>query len=60
MFDIHCPHCSTRRLVFPGQVRGLVNDSAGIHVTVECWCGGLTTFRTGRAGSAGREAVAAA
>jgi hypothetical protein len=30
-------------------VRGLVNDAAGIHVTLQCWCGGLSTIRTGRA-----------
>ena len=55
MFDIHCPHCSMRRLVGPGRVRRLVNDSAGVHVTLQCWCGAESTFRTGRAA----EAVAA-
>jgi hypothetical protein len=49
MFDLDCPHCSTRRLLSPGRVRGLVNDAAGIHVTLQCWCGGLSTIRTGRA-----------
>ncbi len=44
MFDLFCPHCSTRRLIFAGQVRDLVNDQDGVHVLVECWCGGLVRW----------------
>lgn len=48
MFDLFCPHCSTRRLMFAGQVRDLVNDSNGVHVVLECWCGGLVSWHSGR------------
>ena len=48
MFDAYCQSCSRRRLVFAGQVRGIANDDAGIHVTFECWCGALSTWSTGR------------
>lgn len=44
MFDLYCPHCSTRRLMFAGQVRDMVNDADGVHVVVECWCGGLVLW----------------
>lgn len=44
MFDLYCPHCSTRRLMFAGQVRGLVNETSGAQVLLECWCGGLVRW----------------
>lgn len=56
MFDVYCPRCASRRLIFPGQVRGIVNDDQGIAVAYECWCGELGLWRTGRA----HEAAAAA
>jgi hypothetical protein len=49
VFDIYCPRCKSRRLIFAGQVRGITNASDGIHVAFECWCGGTGTWRTGRA-----------
>jgi hypothetical protein len=47
VFDVFCQSCSRRRLVFAGQVRGISNDEAGIHVTYLCWCGALGTWSTG-------------
>ena len=49
VFDIYCPRCKSRRLIFAGQVRGITNASDGIHVAFECWCGGTGTWRTGSA-----------
>lgn len=48
MFDVHCPACSTRRLVFPSQVLGLVNDERGICLAYRCWCGAVGTWLTGK------------
>ena len=58
MFAVHCPACNSRRLVFASQVRGIVNDDSGIHVTYACWCGALSTWTTGR--KAGTQTPAAA
>lgn len=49
MFDIHCSACDRRLLIFPGQIRGLVNDAAGILVLYTCWCGVQGAWRTGAA-----------
>jgi hypothetical protein len=52
MFDVYCPRCESRRLIFTGQIRGIVNDEHGIAVAYECWCGELGVWRTGRAADA--------
>jgi RNase P subunit RPR2 len=49
MFDFYCPECNKRQLIFPSQIRSLVNDEQGIAVIFSCWCGALATFRTGAA-----------
>jgi hypothetical protein len=59
MFDVFCPRCASRRLIFPGQVRGLVNDDRGIAVAYQCWCGELGIWRTGKARAPARERSAA-
>jgi hypothetical protein len=61
MFDVRCTACSRRRLIFAGQVLGMHNDDAGIHIAYRCWCGALGTWHTGRAAGdkAGRAAAAA-
>ena len=47
MFDIHCSACDRRQLIFPGQIRDLINDDAGILVLYTCWCGapGCVAYR---------------
>lgn len=63
MFDVNCPACERRQLVFASQVRGITNDERGIHVAYRCWCGAESTWTTGRRGAAApapaREPVAA-
>ncbi len=61
MFDVFCTTCSRRRLIFSGQVLGIANDGAGIHVAYRCWCGGVGQWDTGRraAAQAGHLATAA-
>ena len=49
MFDIHCSACDRRQLIFPGQIRDLINDDAGILVLYTCWCGAPGAWRTGAA-----------
>lgn len=48
MFDVNCPACSRRRLIFPGQILSMVNDERGICVTYRCWCGAVCTWLTGK------------
>jgi hypothetical protein len=48
MFDVFCPTCSGRRLIFTGQMRGLANDADGIRVSFVCWCGRSGTWSTDR------------
>jgi hypothetical protein len=48
MFDVFCPTCSGRRLIFTGQMRGLANDTDGIRVSFVCWCGRSGTWSTDR------------
>lgn len=59
MFDIHCPSCDTRRLIFPSQIRGLVNHDGVIHVAYRCWCGEAGVWRTGAEADPPRELPAA-
>lgn len=48
MFDVFCTACSRRQLIFPGQVLGIVNDGAGIHVVFRCGCRQTSVWHTGR------------
>lgn len=45
MFATHCPECDTRWLIFPGQIKRLVNDEHGIVAIFTCWCGCLRAER---------------
>lgn len=45
MFTTHCPDCNTRRLIFPSQIKHLVNDEHGIVAIFTCWCGHLRAER---------------
>ncbi|MGH8826554.1 MAG: hypothetical protein ACRDVZ_02925 [Jiangellaceae bacterium] len=49
MFDAHCTECNKRMLIFPGQIKRMVNDQNGIVVFYQCWCGALNAWRTGSA-----------
>ena len=60
MFDVFCTACSRRRLIFAGQVVGISNDDAGIHVDYRCWCGGVGRWHTGRNAPADAGRLAAA
>lgn len=48
MFDVFCDACDRRRLVFPGQVLGIVNAPGGMAVHYRCWCGERGVWFTGR------------
>jgi DNA-directed RNA polymerase subunit M/transcription elongation factor TFIIS len=58
MFDFTCPACQQRRLIFPSQIRHLVNDDEGIVLVFTCWCGALGAMRTGAADAADRHVLA--
>ncbi len=60
MFLLNCSECGKRQLIFPSQVEGIVNDDAGIHVHVTCWCGAAGTIHTGLAAGAPQRVPAAA
>jgi hypothetical protein len=47
MFELNCPACQKRQLIFESQITGIVNDASGIHVEVTCWCGAQATIETG-------------
>lgn len=49
MFDAYCTDCSGRQLIWPGQVLGIRNDDAGIHVAFRCSRGHRGEMVTGRA-----------
>lgn len=53
MFDFCCPECGKRQLIFPSQIKHLVNDDHGIAIIFACWCGALGTIRTGNAAEPG-------
>ena len=57
MFDVFCTTCAHRRLIFAGQVLGMTNDGAGIHLAYRCWCGALGQWDTGRSAVAAAEAA---
>jgi hypothetical protein len=54
MFDNYCAECNKRQLIFPSQIKHMVNDESGIVVFYECWCGALNAWRTGSATEAER------
>jgi hypothetical protein len=47
MFDFDCPACNRRQVLFPSQVKQIINDDHGMTVIVDCWCGELGAIRTG-------------
>ena len=48
MFKLDCPSCEKTQLIFPSQVRSLVNTTHGIEAAVTCWCGADQVVLTGR------------
>ena len=48
MLLIHCPVTGTDELVADRRIRSLVNSSTHIAMHVECPCGGVHVYRTGR------------
>lgn len=49
MFLIDCKNCDKRQLLSMGRLRRLINGDRGILVILECWCGAVGAYRTGRA-----------
>lgn len=47
MFDFMCSACHRLQVLFPSQVRQIINDDQGIVLIVRCWCGELGAIRTG-------------
>lgn len=58
MFDAYCTDCRRRELITPGQVLGIRNDTAGIHVVFRCSRGHLGAVLTGRRTSATQRTAA--
>ena len=56
MFDVYCPECDSKRLIFPSDVTGIDNVGGSIVVHFTCWCGAAGLWRTGQ--GAPSEAVA--
>jgi hypothetical protein len=48
MFLIHCPVTSTDELVADRRIRSVVNHSTHMTMYVECPCGGVHAYTTGR------------
>jgi hypothetical protein len=44
MFEIYCPDCASRRIIFPSQIVTVANGADGVVVHFECWCGALRTW----------------
>lgn len=45
MFATHCTECDKRQLIFPSQIKQLVNDERGIVAIFTCSCGALGAER---------------
>jgi hypothetical protein len=59
MFLITCPVTNTDELVAERRIRTVVNHPTHIALHVECPCGDVHVYRTGRRWEAARRAVAA-
>ena len=53
MFDFNCAECNRRQVLFPSQVKQIINDEDGMTLIVRCWCGELGAIRTGAKAEAG-------
>lgn len=60
MFAHTCTACSTRYLIFPGQVTAVRNLDEGIVVDFTCWCDAPQTQVTGRAATLDERRLVAA
>jgi hypothetical protein len=54
MLLIHCPATRTDELVADRRIRSVVNHPTHIAMHVECPCGGVHVYRTGRRWEAAR------
>jgi hypothetical protein len=54
MFDIYCPRCAGRRLIFPSQIVRLHNGPAGIVIHYRCWCGTVDAWHAPAAATSTR------
>ena len=60
MLLITCPVTNTDELVAERRIRSVVNHPTHIALHVECPCGGVHVYRTGRRWESARRAAAAA
>jgi hypothetical protein len=59
MLLIHCPVTRTDELVADRRIRSVVNHPTHIAMHVECPCGAVHVFRTGRRWEAAKRRAAA-
>ena len=56
MLLIHCPLTRTDELVADRRIRSVVNHPTHIALHIECPCGAVHVYRTGRRSETAREA----
>lgn len=39
LFINHCTECDRRQLIFPSQVKAVLETDAGVELLYTCWCG---------------------
>ena len=48
MMAVHCPVSDSTVLIWPSQLIGAANSSAGVDVAYRCHCGARAVVRTGK------------
>jgi hypothetical protein len=43
LFTNHCHACEKRQLIFPSQVKAVLETDAGVELLYTCWCGSEQT-----------------
>jgi hypothetical protein len=44
LFTNHCQACEKRQLIFPSQVKAVLDTEAGVELLYTCWCGSEQTY----------------
>lgn len=44
MFTNHCEACQRRQLIFPSQVKAVLDTETGVELLYTCWCGSEQTY----------------